>query len=163
MLTGWTTSVHVLGGDRVQQRETPAELSVSEISETTAPNARFGYHVTVTGAGDTSALLGAARAAILKHGGSINGETPAMLVADFGSQATLRLLGAFFTPRQKWPVKLQCEVAPDGKPALHLTTSEDFGFGTLVGIEGKFRERCQSLLTEVAADVLAQLRTGTTT
>ena len=142
----------------MEQRETPSEFSVSDISETPVPNARFGYQVTVTGPGDGAGLLDAARAAVLTHDGAINGETSSMIVAGFGSEAMLRTLGALITPRQKWPVKLQCERVLGAQPALRLTTSEDFGFGTLVGIEGKFRERCQSLLTDVSSEVLAHLR-----
>jgi hypothetical protein len=146
--------------DGMEQDAVGANRVVSGITQVTVSHARFGYQLTVTGPDAADVLLDASRAAIQKHGGVINGDTPMSVVADFGSASTLRTIGALFTPRSKWPVTLVCEIVPGAQPALRLTTSEAFGFGTLVGIEGKFRERCQEVLRDVSAEVMTRLAAG---
>jgi len=131
---------------------------VSAISPATVTDSRFGYQLTVAGP-DAAALMDAARVAILTLDGTIEEDAAPVMVANFGSQAMLRLAGATFTSTSKWPVRLVCRVESDGRPApvLRLTSSEAFGFGTLVGVEGKFKERCQALLTEVSAEMARRL------
>lgn len=140
----------------MDQASAGGRASVSAIHPAAVADARFGYQLTVTGP-DLAALLAAARAAIVKLDGVIEVDAPAFIVANFGSQAALRLAGAFLTPRRKWPVKLLCQVDADGQLGLCLTSSEAFGVGTLLGVEGKFKERCQELLQEVSAEMVGQL------
>ncbi|MGE3908170.1 MAG: hypothetical protein AB7K36_02380 [Chloroflexota bacterium] len=140
-----------------QQGEFTTRVIVSDITPATVAGSRFGYQVTVTGGSQDAGLLEAARAAILAHGGRTETDAPPVLMAEFGSQLLTRLLGAFLAPARFWPMRMVCEVLPGEQPTLRLTASEAFGFGSLIGVEGRFRTRCQALLTDVSRDVYANL------
>src|SRR4051812_11564255 len=69
-----------------------------------------------------------------------------------------RLIGGILAPATLFPVRLLVSVA-DNRVAreITVTAAEDFGFGTLFGIEKKMRMRCDDLAAQMVEDLAAHL------
>ena len=126
--------------------------------------ARYDYRRSITVTNTTKECFAAAEKAIRLCGGIIIESLPTdkneavKLTCSVGKGWALRMLGAFLSPRNWIPVRLTVLVV-DTDTSREVTTiaEEDFGFGSLVGVEKKFRARCEELEKQLAHNVKLSL------
>ncbi len=83
--------------------------------------------------------------------------TETELVGRLGSGLKVRLLGAQLASPDSLPVIVRARTSPTpGGSEVRVAVSENFGFGSLVGVEDRFQSRCAQLATQIADDVEAR-------
>ena len=66
----------------------------------------------------------------------------------------IRLLGAILAPVEWFPIRLRVTVNDDGETRLvTVMVEENFGFGTLVGVETKIRNHCEKVSNQLSAQL----------
>lgn len=65
-----------------------------------------------------------------------------------GSQAKLRLLGGMLISQRDFPVVAMIEFAPE---AARVTVQSDMGFGSMIGMKGKYQAACDAFAHDIAA------------
>ena len=71
--------------------------------------------------------------------------------AKLGSQAKLRLKGATMAKMEDYPIVVMVKFS--GGSELQITVGENLGFGSLLGMKGKYQEACDFMLNEVLMNV----------
>src|SRR5437660_741897 len=119
--------------------------------------ARFSYHQELDTVADVPGCQTAVAAGLQALGARIeasNGETRARM----GSQLQVRLLGGFLAPRSAYPLAIGVQVRDQGAQRTIATeVSEAFGFGTILGVEGRYRSHCQDVLQRLSREIAARL------
>ena len=126
--------------------------------------ARFDYRRSISVGNTIKECLASAEKALLLSGGSnveslpTSADEVAKLTCSVGKGWALRLLGVPLSPRSWIPVRLMVLISDKGT-SRELTTiaEDDFGFGSLVGVEKKFRARCEDLEKQLAHNVKLSL------
>jgi hypothetical protein len=114
--------------------------------------------ITLTERVSTGYSPAAAQERVAQHfGGKVRRNEPGMLMARTGSQAAIRLLGAYLMPRRWMPTKIIVTFAPSGSGCTaDVTCSDDFGFGLRTGMRGRY----EGLLEEKMAEIRETLGTA---
>ena len=126
--------------------------------------ARFDYRHTIVVENTKKECLAATERALRLCGGinieslPTDSDDAAKLTCGVGKGWALRLLGVPLSPRNWIPVRLTVLISDKGA-SRELTTiaEDDFGFGSLVGVEKKFRARCEELEKQLAHNVKLSL------
>jgi hypothetical protein len=80
------------------------------------------------------------------------------VTAKVGKPLGVRLLGGALCPGNWLPVTVRAfHIERGGRYALCVRVEESFGFGSLLGIEGKYRARCEELKNQVSGIIQPQL------
>ncbi|MCE6959596.1 hypothetical protein LAZ40_11065 [Cereibacter sphaeroides] len=77
-----------------------------------------------------------------------------------GNSLGLRLLGALLAPASWIPVRLTVKVEENsgtGELVIRTVAEENFGFGSLIGVEKKFRAHCELLEKQLAEAIRLNL------
>jgi hypothetical protein len=121
--------------------------------------ARFEYMEAVATNAPSTKALEAGRRAIATQGADVKASGSHEVRGQAGSNLRTRLLGATFGSVKDFPVLITAasKQASD-ETVITITAAEAFGFGSLGGVEGKVRGRCQQLADTVATDVVMELR-----
>jgi len=126
--------------------------------------ARFDYRSSITVINSKKECLVAAEKALQLCGGKNVESLPtgsdqlAKLTCTVGIGWALRIVGAPLSPRNWIPVRLTVliENVENGKKMTTIA-EDDFGFGSLVGVENKFRARCENLQQQLAHNIKLSL------
>lgn len=105
---------------------------------------------------DAEACLTAVRVALFALEGRIESDRDREIVARFGSEARVRLLGGLFTAREHFPVRAICTVSDHASGrSIRVRVEENMGVGSLLGIEGKYRHRCEQFARHLIQKIAA--------
>lgn len=92
--------------------------------------------------------------AFRKLGAHLESEDNSTADARMGSQLAIRLIGGLALPETGFPITIEAHVEDEGsKRVVSLRVAEAFGFGTIVGIADKYRERCQKVLADLMVEL----------
>jgi hypothetical protein len=101
--------------------------------------------------------LESAREAIVSSlnqmGASVEVVEEAYVEAKLGSQAKFRMKGAMLAKLEDYPLVVMAQFS-DGNQ-LQITVGENFGFGVLTGVKGKFQEACDFAMNELVMKIHA--------
>lgn len=91
------------------------------------------------------------RAALTAQGGT-PADDPTGISAKYGSQVLLRLIGGWFIPASKFPMKATASLVPTATGTdVVLDVSDAMGVGVKAGIKGKYERGVTELADALAA------------
>jgi len=107
--------------------------------------ARFHYEGTVTTTKSKQECIDGIKKTLSGLGGKVVSNTAQdTFTSSLGNNMMFRFLGAFLASDSMWPMIANIKLEEDGAGhVLKITVEEDFGFGTLFGVETKFREKVE--------------------
>lgn len=122
---------------------------------------RFSYQDQIATSASVDESIDAARSALAELGAkprAVDGVADGVVVGGLGSRLRVRLIGLTFGSVETLPIKIRVEVIDQGTDrSIRLDVAEDFGFGSLAGVEGKCRTRCQVVLAKATDGVASRL------
>ncbi len=93
------------------------------------------------------------RSALSAKGGKVTDDADG-LSAKFGSQLLLRLVGGWFIPAGKFPMKALASFVPAGSgTAVTIEVADAMGVGMKAGIKGKYGRGVTELADQLAASL----------
>jgi hypothetical protein len=93
------------------------------------------------------------QAALSAQGGKV-ADDGAGLSAKFGSQLLLRLVGGWFIPAGKFPMKATATFSPAGAgTSVTIDVADAMGVGVKAGIKGKYERGVTQLADQLAASL----------
>lgn len=118
---------------------------------------RFSYEDQLTTSASVDEAADAVRHALTRLGAKPE-SAGEVVVGRLGSQWKVRLLGLALGSISWMPLRITVEVADPGPVrSIRLDVAEDFGYGSLAGVEGRARARCQEVLTQLVDEVESRL------
>jgi len=119
--------------------------------------ARFSYEQQLTSTADAPACQAAVVAELHTLAARIE-STNGEIRARMGSQLRVRLLGGFLAPRSVYPLAVTVRVRDQGgQRIITVEVAEAFGFGTILGVEGRYRSHCEDVLQRLSQGIAARL------
>ncbi len=76
--------------------------------------------------------------------------TPQKIICTLGSGAKTRLGGAAFASADSLPVKITLEMKGKETTDIVMTIEDNLGFGSRLGLKGKYSKYMQSLFNEIS-------------
>jgi hypothetical protein len=123
--------------------------------------ARFSYEQQLTSTADVPACQAAVVAELQTLAARIEStaeSTNGQIRARMGSQFRVRLLGGFLAPRSAYPIAVAVRVRDQGgQRIITVHVAEAFGFGTIRGVEARYRSYCQDVLQRLSQGIAARL------
>lgn len=114
--------------------------------------ARFGYAEAFSSKKSAQECVEAARDALSSIGcRPISGQNAAEVTGRVGMGWAVRIIGGLIAPATWFPVKLSVGIRLGAnRREVTVCADENFGFGSLLGIEKKMRARCDDLGNQVS-------------
>jgi hypothetical protein len=114
--------------------------------------ARFGFSESFISGRSKDECRAAATDTLERAGSKPSVDDRGRIVGTLGSKFLIRLLGAFLAPTTSFPVQISVAVSDAGdERQIDLRVEENFGIGSLKGIEQKVRGYCDQLGSELVA------------
>lgn len=112
---------------------------------------RFGYADSFSSDRSAQECLQAARDSFLSIGCQpAAGQGDMEITGKMGMGWAIRLIGGLIAPATWFPVSLSVGVRDTGEQReITVRADENFGFGSLLGVEGKMRARCNELGNQI--------------
>ncbi len=76
--------------------------------------------------------------------------TPQKVECTLGSGAKTRLVGGAFASPETLPIKITFVMKGDGGTGIEMTIEDNLGFGSRLGLKGKYTKYMQSLFNEIS-------------
>jgi hypothetical protein len=117
--------------------------------------ARFGFADSFVSQRSLDECRTAARAAIVESGAKLKGAShDTEIVGTSGSGIVIRLIGGLIAPARWFPTRLSVTLQDDGgERRVEVSVVENFGLGTLAGIEEKVGAHCKQVCADLAASL----------
>ena len=121
--------------------------------------ARFGYANSFSSNRSVSECLQVARDVLASAGcKNVDGQGGAEITGTAGMGWAIRLVGGLMAPATWFPVKLSVSIVDAGdRREINVRADENFGVGSLLGVEQKMRSRCDELGNQINSLLVTRL------